>query len=169
VSQDQNQDGHQTDRQDQAHPGGDKNKTPLELAQEKLYLAQAENADLKEKLDEAKELIRQLQDELRGHDHRIPRAFKLTPREAAVLGCLMQTPAALRREQIFYRIYMTDIEPGNKIVDVYIRHLRVKLRPWDIEIATEHARGWRLPQSSRQIIHELAEEEAKRDREFVKF
>jgi two-component system, OmpR family, response regulator len=63
--------------------------------------------------------------------HRVERAGRviaLTPREYALLRCLMERPGAvLSRSQLLNNVWGYGFDPGTKVVDVYIRYLRRKV------------------------------------------
>jgi two-component system, OmpR family, response regulator len=76
--------------------------------------------------------------ELRAHDLVLDRATRevrrgdrpihLTPREFALLECLMRTPGKVRsRPQILEQVWGCSEDPLTNVVDVYIRQLRRKL------------------------------------------
>jgi DNA-binding response OmpR family regulator len=56
------------------------------------------------------------------------RAIELTPKEYALLRCLMENAGAvLSRSQILNDTWGYNFDPGTKVVDVYIRYLRKKV------------------------------------------
>lgn len=56
------------------------------------------------------------------------RPITLTPKEYALLRCLMESQGAvLSRSQILSGVWGLSFDPGTKVVDVYIRYLRRKL------------------------------------------
>lgn len=59
---------------------------------------------------------------------RAGRVIALTPREYALLRCLMESPGAvLSRSQLLNNVWGYGFDPGTKVVDVYIRYLRKKI------------------------------------------
>jgi two-component system OmpR family response regulator len=56
------------------------------------------------------------------------RSISLTPKEYALLRCLMESPGAvLSRAQLLNVVWGYGFDPGTKVVDVYIRYLRQKI------------------------------------------
>lgn len=56
------------------------------------------------------------------------RTIELTPREFALLECLMRSPGrVLTRVQLLERVWSYDFDPGTNIVDVYVQRLRGKV------------------------------------------
>jgi DNA-binding response OmpR family regulator len=56
------------------------------------------------------------------------RRLNLTPREFALLACLMENAGTVvSRERLLNEVWGRTFEPGDKVVDVYIRYLRRKI------------------------------------------
>ncbi|HEX9772510.1 MAG TPA: response regulator transcription factor [Steroidobacteraceae bacterium] len=56
------------------------------------------------------------------------RRLTLTPREFALLACLMEhADTVVSRERLLSYVWGRNFDPGNKVVDVYIRYLRRKV------------------------------------------
>jgi heavy metal response regulator len=75
------------------------------------------------------------------------RAIELTPKEYAVLECLLrETGRVLARSQIAEHVWSYDVYNQSNIVDVYIRNLRRKIDdPFDVKlIHTVRGAGYRL-------------------------
>ena len=69
--------------------------------------------------------------------------IELTPREFDLLVCLMKNAGtAMTREQLLNRVWGYDFEGEEKIVDVYIRYLRAKLK--QVQICTVRGVGYLL-------------------------
>lgn len=68
--------------------------------------------------------------------------LSLTPREASVLACLIRAhPAVVSRDEILDEVWGTDQHGDANIVDVYIGHLRRKLRPYADHASILNVRG----------------------------
>ena len=56
------------------------------------------------------------------------RRLALTPREFALLACLMEhADTVVSRESLLNRVWGRSFDPDNKVVDVYVRYLRRKI------------------------------------------
>lgn len=86
--------------------------------------------------------------DLRTRDVRIDgRLVQLTSREFALLETFMRHPAqVLSQPQLLDQVWGFDYDPSSNIVEVYVGHLRRKLRPDVIE--TVRRVGYRFPNSS---------------------
>lgn len=77
----------------------------------------------------------------------------LTRREALLLGLLMAREI-VARESAWQAFYGADpdakVDPA--IFSVFVRHMRVKLRAFGVEIVTVHRVGWRMPPDSKARI-----------------
>ena len=72
------------------------------------------------------------------------RTVDLTAREFVLLELFLRHPGqVLSREQILSHVWGYDFDPGSNIVDVYVRALRKKLGPHQVE--TVRGMGYRLP------------------------
>ncbi|GHH01879.1 response regulator transcription factor [Streptomyces lanatus] len=72
------------------------------------------------------------------------RTVDLTSREFVLLELFLRHPGqVLSREQILSHVWGYDFDPGSNIVDVYVRALRKKLGPQQVE--TVRGMGYRLP------------------------
>lgn len=72
------------------------------------------------------------------------RTVDLTAREFVLLELFLRHPGqVLSREQILSHVWGYDFDPGSNIVDVYVRALRKKLGPAQVE--TVRGMGYRLP------------------------
>ncbi len=72
---------------------------------------------------------------------------ELTDKEAGILEILMKTPgSAVAKEQILARVWGADAEFEDNYVEVYVSHLRKKLKTLGVkaEITTLRGRGYRL-------------------------
>lgn len=103
--------------------------------------------------------LREENEQLKAHfalNHVWPRAWKLTAGEGIVLSLLatrplVSVPAAMTA------IYSDRAgpEPKPKIIDVWICHLRRKLKAQHIEIENVWGRGYRLTESTRTYLNAL--------------
>ncbi|TNC51972.1 response regulator transcription factor [Rubellimicrobium rubrum] len=70
------------------------------------------------------------------------RAIELTPKEYALLRCLMENPGTvLSRSQLLNNVWGLAFDPGTKVVDVYVRYLRRKVDDGAAESLIHTARG----------------------------
>jgi DNA-binding response OmpR family regulator len=75
------------------------------------------------------------------------RPIDLTPKEYALLRCLMENPGVvLSRAQLLNNVWGLTFDPGTKVVDVYVRYLRKKVDDGEAEplIHTVRGAGYRL-------------------------
>jgi DNA-binding response OmpR family regulator len=75
------------------------------------------------------------------------RPIELTPKEYALLRCLMENPGVvLSRTQLLNNVWGLTFDPGTKVVDVYVRYLRRKVDDGEAEplIHTVRGVGYRL-------------------------
>ena len=78
---------------------------------------------------------------------RAGRPIELTPKEYALLRCLMENPGVvLSRIQLLSNVWGLTFDPGTKVVDVYVRYLRKKVDDGEPEplIHTIRGAGYRL-------------------------
>ncbi len=70
------------------------------------------------------------------------RPIALTPKEYALLRCLMESPeVVLSRAQLLNNVWGLSFDPGTKVVDVYIRYLRRKIDEEETERLIHTVRG----------------------------
>jgi DNA-binding response OmpR family regulator len=81
--------------------------------------------------------------EARGPGGRITAA--LSPREFALLGCLLRRPnEVVTRAEILREAFGYDFDPGTNVIDVHLTHLRKKLTGFPVTIGTVRGAGIRL-------------------------
>jgi len=69
----------------------------------------------------------------------------LSPREYALLGCLLRRPAeVVTRAEILREAFGYDFDPGTNVIDVHLTHLRKKLTGFPVTIETVRGAGIRL-------------------------
>jgi len=69
----------------------------------------------------------------------------LSPREFALLGCLLRRPGeVVTRTEILREAFGYDFDPGTNVIDVHLTHLRKKLTGFPIVIETVRGAGIRL-------------------------
>lgn len=77
--------------------------------------------------------------------HTPKNSFHLRPKEAALLTCLLRArPATLSREKIIDALWpFSDEAPTPSTIDVYIRRLRLAIKPYSFLIQTIRGFGYR--------------------------
>ena len=69
----------------------------------------------------------------------------LSPREYALLGCLLRRPGeVVTRSEILREAFGYDFDPGTNVIDVHLTHLRKKLTGFPIVIETVRGAGIRI-------------------------
>jgi len=69
----------------------------------------------------------------------------LSPREYALLGCLLRRPGeVVTRAEILREAFGYDFDPGTNVIDVHLTHLRKKLTGFPVVIETVRGAGIRL-------------------------
>ncbi len=112
-------------------------------------------ATLKEKLDEALERIRQLEEELRGTAEAWPLDWDFTNSEQLIMTSLMRHDVATK-ENLYFTLYghRNDM-PEWRPVEVFICHIRKKLKPIGVLIQTVWGKGYSIPQEDKEFIREM--------------
>ena len=73
------------------------------------------------------------------------RSTSLSPREYALLGCLVRRRGeVVTRAEILREAFGYDFDPGTNVIDVHLTHLRKKLAGFPIAIETVRGAGIRL-------------------------
>jgi len=73
------------------------------------------------------------------------RTAALSPREYALLGCLVRRRGeVVSRTEILRDAFGYDFDPGTNVIDVHLTHLRKKLTGFPINIETVRGAGIRL-------------------------
>jgi DNA-binding response OmpR family regulator len=73
------------------------------------------------------------------------KSVSLSPREYALLGCLLRRPAeVVTRAEILREAFGYDFDPGTNVIDVHLTHLRKKLTGFPVAIETVRGAGIRL-------------------------
>ena len=126
-------------------------------------------AELRERIDELEETVRQLRDELVPQKFRLwfPREWKLTTKEALVLAFVMaRSPEMAKRESVLTNCFggVDDDPPDIKIVDVYIYKLRTKLKPLGIDIETVWGNGYAMSRRDADLLRLICDAEKRGDR-----
>lgn len=132
-------------------------------------------ADLEKKYMAARQEIAALRQALADRDARllelsgnpaVPIEFKLTGKEASMLGVLMSRGLCskdLLMDQIYSdSFHATGELPELKIIDVFICKLRKKLKAFGIVIDTQWGQGYALTPASKDIIRARAAHSANR-------
>lgn len=126
-------------------------------------------AELRDRIDELEETVRQLRDELVPQDFSLwfPREWKMTTKEAAVLAFVMaRSPEIAKRESILTNCFggVADDSPDIKIVDVYIHKVRTKMKPLGIDIETLWGNGYAMSKRDADFLRLICEAERRGDR-----
>jgi DNA-binding response OmpR family regulator len=73
------------------------------------------------------------------------KSASLSPREYALLGCLLRRPGeVVTRAEILREAFGYDFDPGTNVIDVHLTHLRKKLAGFPVAIETVRGAGIRL-------------------------
>lgn len=117
--------------------------------------AKARIAALEERVIELEGQVEKLTSAILGQAPMAFMALGLTPHETGILGALMARPETRTKSQLMDALYglrMTDEEPDQKIIDVFVCRLRRKLKPFGIKIETAWGQGYRLSAEDRQRV-----------------
>ena len=115
-------------------------------------------ATLTAELDEARELIRQLEHLMRGSGYRAPECLGLSPRETEILGLLVARES-IRRDVLMMALYGHRSDPpGTGVLSVYLCRLRRKLAPHGLTIESGWGQGWRLTPEMKARLRALQPE-----------
>ncbi|PZU43911.1 MAG: heavy metal resistance protein CzcR [Microbacterium sp.] len=108
----------------------------------RLEIVEAENDELRERIVQLEEML--------GFRTPLPLEWRLTGREAGVVGFLLKRPLATKSE-IMSALYSLQIDdaPHEKIVDVFVCNIRKKLRPFGVKIQTVWGQGYSIDASTR--------------------
>jgi len=125
-----------------------------------------EIAELRERVDELEEELRQLKEQLAPPDNPFIGKFGLTKQLAAVLFCLYRTEVATSehldavtaRYGQLYRGRKTDDWAVTVRTKVAITKLRKRLKPYGVEFNTVWGIGYAMPQESKTKLAKLLEE-----------
>lgn len=120
----------------------------------KLTAEQNELLDLRDRVYELEEEVRQLRKLLAG-EARFPIEWKLQPGEAKLLSSLAAAPQGYRSREALCRIISKLDDPQLTLVAVRISNLRRKLKPLGISILTRSHDGYELPPASRRALSAL--------------
>lgn len=106
---------------------------------------------LERQIDELQHRIRVLE-EITGAALDAPLEFGLTRNEACILGLLTKNEL-VRRSSVMEALYMHKQDEAEiKIVDVFVCHLRRKVKPFGIVIDTVWGHGYSMPGASKAIV-----------------
>ena len=126
--------------------------------------------ELRERIDELEETIRQLRDELVPQESWLwfPREWKMTPTQAKVLAFIMaRSPGMAKREALLTNCFSViggDDLPEIKIVDVVICQLRKRMAPLAIDIRTVWGNGYEISKRDAEFLRQICEAEKRGDR-----
>jgi len=115
--------------------------------------------DLREQIAEKDERIRQLLDEL-GAKQPLPRGLgRFSPREAELLGLLVKRDIVSRETAMVVLYGDRNAPPDDKVIDVYLHHLRKKLALVGMTIEKRSGQGWLLSAADKAIIAAMRDQE----------
>ena len=117
----------------------------------RLEIVDAENEELRERIVQLEELL--------GFRTLLPIEWRLTGKEAGLVGFLLTRPLASKAD-LMSALYSLrpDEPPHEKIVDVFVCKVRKKLRPFGVEILTVWGQGYRIDKATRErLTAQLAE------------
>lgn len=111
---------------------------------------------LRDRVDELEEEVRQLREQL-VPPLEFPSAWRLTQSEASVLAFLYaRNPHAMSRERVLSAVWgHCEDCPSEKIIDVVIGKMRMKLKHTGIVIDTRWGGGFALSRESCSLLAEL--------------
>lgn len=123
-------------------------------------------AELRDKLDEALERIRQLEEDLKPSKlmHYFPLSWGLAFREASILAMLVaRSPEPMTREMIFRRAWDERSEVlDDKIVDIYLSKIRVALKRNSLAVTIRHhgrQLGWSFSSDDAKLLRAICDAE----------
>lgn len=106
----------------------------------------------REIIEELRERIRQLEEELAGDTDSFPTEWKLSGQQRAIMATLMRHDTATK-ERLHFSLYGHRIDqPGIKIIDVLICKLRKRLEPTGITIGTIWGKGYFISPEDKEHI-----------------
>lgn len=118
----------------------------------KLTAEQNELLDLRDRVFELEDEVRDLRKVLAG-ECQFPIEWRLRPASARLLSALLSAPNGYRSYDALSQIVSpTQVAVGSSLVKVQMAHLRSRLQPLGIEIATRWGEGYELPAASRRAI-----------------
>lgn len=111
----------------------------------RIRLLEEENQVLRDRIE-------WLERELLGRTDHVPLEWGLTGMQARFILALARR-AEMTKEQLLVALYSDrNEEPGPKIVDVFVHHLRRKLKRHGVEITTLWGRGYALDAATRRKL-----------------
>jgi DNA-binding response OmpR family regulator len=124
----------------------------MTLRDDLVLRLETENDELREKIASLESML--------GIRIEVPLVFGLTNQQAKVLGMLMKREI-VTKEMAFTALYGlrtggADVEI--KIIDVFICHVRRKLKPFEIEIETVWGQGYRMSPEAKAIASKVFEQ-----------
>lgn len=116
-----------------------------------------EIAHLRQELDEKDCKIRYLEELMLQPDVELRNHWHLTETEDKILRILLS--GGIKSRTTFMTLVYDFREPGDRVLDVFIAHLRQKLAPDGIEIRTIWGRGYRIDDVDIARIKQLCVEQ----------
>jgi two-component system, cell cycle response regulator CtrA len=112
----------------------------------------AENARLKERIEDLEEEVRQLKADHFKDEIYIPIEWVLTQKEAGIVRALSVGRVVSKGQLLDSISHANGEQPEIKIVDVFICKIRKKLKPFGLEITTHWGAGYSLPEATLAVL-----------------
>lgn len=129
-----------------------------ETAADRKLALRVEVVNLRERLIDAHELIRELREPKREIAFDYERVAHFTRCESQALVALVTHPG-MSKERLYHKLYGQrhfDDQPEPKIIDVFICKLRAKLKPLGVEIGTRWGHGYFMDAANIAKLNALA-------------
>lgn len=123
------------------------------------------SAELRDKLDEALERIRQLEEDAKPSKlmHFFPQSWNLPFKEASILAMLVaRSPLPLTRHSIMTVMWAESDLESDKIVDIYLSKIRTSLRRVGVNVQLRHhgaALGWSFAKQDADLLQAICDAE----------
>lgn len=123
------------------------------------------SADLRDRLDEALERIRQLEEELRPSKlmHFFPHSWALPMKEATLLAMIVaRSPLPTTRASLFNLGWQDSELESDKIIDIYLSKIRTSLRRVGMPVVLRHHGahlGWSFSKQDADLLRAICDAE----------
>jgi len=124
----------------------------MTLRDELVEKLEAENEELRARVARLEETL--------GMRIETPLQLRLTRQEGRVFGILLKRELVTKIQALdaLYGHLPEQDEAKIKIIDVFVCHMRRKLKPFAIEIETVWGQGYRMPAASKALAAELLDQ-----------